>query len=129
MSSSDTSAQRSGAVPPRALSGADRRTDGPTLLQARVASSSRRWGRRSTMTVRVTSRCLHWQTGTSHESVEWTSVRAVEAQDGALRVEYVDDADRPQVLVVELEGPLGFLVAEDVQRRAQAAARNVAAAA
>lgn len=105
----------------------DRRTDGPTLLRADVRQPRLSWGRKP-VSVRVTSRRLHWGPAESETSIDWTQVTGVQESSGELLVGYVDDAGAPQEVRVLLHGPLAYLVAEEISRRSEAARRNAARA-
>lgn len=104
----------------------DRRSDGPTLLRADVRQPKRSWGRKP-VSVRVTSRRLHWGPAESEMSIDWTQVTGVEEISGDLTVWYSDEAGTTQEVHVLLHGPLAYLVAEEISRRSEAARRNTAA--
>ena len=100
----------------------DRRTDGPVLLRAEIGAA-RRWRRRRSC-VRVTSRRLWWGVTGAEESVDWTDVLAVEQRGRLLLVRYLTEDCSPAELRVVLDGPVGYLVAEEVCRRSEAARCN-----
>lgn len=104
----------------------DRRTDGPTLLRADVRQPRLSWGRKP-VSVRVTSRRLHWGPAESEMSIDWTQVTGVQESAGELKVGYVDDDGEDAEVRVLLHGPLAYLVAEEISRRSEAARRNAAA--
>lgn len=104
----------------------DRRTDGPTLLRAEVGPA-RRWGRRR-QTVHVTSRRLWWGPTGSESSLDWADVIDVRSGDDGMVVTHTGPDGALHELRVALVGPVGYLVAEEVERRSAAARRNAATA-